>query len=106
MPRNRPLRGALFCGAIMSADLDLRRKRAAYRASHRGTKEMDLLLGRYAQARLPDMGEMDLATFEGLLGEPDPAVQHWIMDQHAIPDDRYADLIALLKAFHQLPARG
>ena len=91
---------------MMSADLELRRKRAAYRAAHRGTKEMDLLLGRYAEARLPQMSEPDLANFEKLLGEPDPTVQQWIMDQHAIPDDRYAELIAHMKAFHQLPARA
>lgn len=90
----------------MSADLDLRRKRAAYRAAHRGTKEMDLLLGRYAEARLPDMSETELGIFERLLTEPDPTVQQWIMDRHAIPDDRYAELIARLKAFHSLPARA
>lgn len=91
---------------MMSADLELRRKRAAYRAAHRGTKEMDLLLGRYAEALLPEMSEPDLANFEGLLGEPDPTVQQWIMDRHAIPDDRYAELIARMKAFHKLPARA
>ena len=39
----------------MTDDVAIRRRRAAYRASHRGTKEMDLILGRYAVARLPDM---------------------------------------------------
>ncbi len=89
----------------MSTDLETRRKRATYRAQHRGTKEMDLLLGRYATARLEGMSEADLENFEQLLAEPDPTVQQWIMDRQAIPDDRYAVLIASLKAFHELPAR-
>lgn len=90
----------------MSTDLDTRRKRAAYRAAHRGTKEMDLLLGRYATAKLDGMSEAELTHFEHLLGEPDPDLQHWIMDAQAIPEDRFAALIDSLKAFHLLPARA
>ena len=37
----------------MPDDLEMRRRRAAYRASHRGTKEMDIILGRYAEAGCP-----------------------------------------------------
>jgi antitoxin CptB len=88
----------------MSDDLDLRRRRAAYRASHRGTKEMDWLLGRYAEARLAGMSEPVLTEFEALLAAPDPELQLWIMDANAIPDDRYAGLIRELRAFHKLPA--
>lgn len=88
----------------MSDDLDLRRRRAAYRASHRGTKEMDLLLGRFAEARLEGMSEPALTEFEALLAAPDPELQLWIMNANAIPDDRYAGLIRELRAFHKLPA--
>lgn len=88
----------------MTADLDICRRRAAYRASHRGTKEMDWLLGRFAAARLDQMGENDLAEFEALLSAPDPELQHWIMDAAAIPDDRYAGLVRELRAFHKLSA--
>ena len=90
----------------MIADLDARRRRAGYRAAHRGTKEMDWLLGRYAEQRLPAMGEAELAHFEQLLGEPDPTLQHWILDGTAVPDDRYVELIATLRVFHKLSATG
>ena len=89
----------------MTADLDPRRRRAAYRASHRGTKEMDWLLGRFAAARLASMAEADLAEFEALLAAPDPELQSWIMDTTSVPDDRHASLIRELRAFHALPAR-
>ena len=39
----------------MTDDIEIRRRRAAYRACHRGTKEMDVVLGRFAQARLAAM---------------------------------------------------
>ncbi len=88
----------------MSQDLDARRRRAAYRAAHRGTKEMDWLLGRYAEAKLDGMSETELAEFEDLLGAPDPSLQTWIMDISTVPDDRYAGLIRQLRVFHKLAA--
>lgn len=88
----------------MSDDLALRRKRAAYRAAHRGTKEMDWLLGRYADARLDGMTEEQLGEFEALLAAPDPELQAWILNAATIPDDRYAALIVELRAFHKVPS--
>ncbi|MGE3067366.1 MAG: succinate dehydrogenase assembly factor 2 [Hyphomicrobiaceae bacterium] len=90
----------------MTADLDLRRRRAAYRAAHRGTKEMDLLLGRYAEARLGSMDAEELGRFESLLIAPDPQLQNWILDAASVPEPRYAELIATLREFHGLtPSR-
>ena len=89
--------------ASPSSDLDIRRRRAAYRAAHRGTKEMDWLLGRYASARLDQMSDAELTAFEDLLSAPDPDLQHWILDPTAVPEDRYAALVRVLREFHQLP---
>ena len=86
----------------MLSDLDVRRRRASFRAAHRGTKEMDWLLGRFADARLADMGEEELAAFEDLIGEADPTLQQWIMDTSTIPDDRFAPQILALRTFHKL----
>jgi len=46
--------------------LEERRRRAHYRAAHRGTREMDWLLGRYAEAVAPAMSQADLMDFERL----------------------------------------
>ena len=70
----------------MAVDLDIRRRRAAFRASHRGTKEMDLMMGRYADARLAGMDEAALAHFEALIEEPDPLLQRWLLDATADVD--------------------
>jgi antitoxin CptB len=58
--------------------LEIRRKRALYRANHRGTKELDLILGRYADVRVPDMDEVSLKAFEQFLALPDPDIDQWI----------------------------
>lgn len=86
----------------MTDDLDIRRRRAAYRAAHRGTKEMDWLLSRFATARLENMNDAELTEFEALLAAPDPELQVWIMDTSTVPDDRYAALIRELRAFYKL----
>src|SRR6185436_18374500 len=57
---------------LMTDDVETRRRRAAYRACHRGTKEMDWILGRFAQAALQGMSADGLGVFERLLALPDP----------------------------------
>jgi antitoxin CptB len=79
-----------------------RLRRLLYRASHRGTKEMDWLLGRYAEARLNVMSPADLDRFEALVQLPDPDVQNWIMTPGTIADPDHAPLIAELRRFHGL----
>ena len=52
-------------GTARSSDcLDPRRRGALYRACHRGTREMDLLLGRFADTHIEKLSERDLADFE------------------------------------------
>jgi antitoxin CptB len=80
--------------------LEFRRKRAIYRALHRGTKELDLILGRYASESVPGMDEARLTLFEHLLSLPDPDVDQWIRKGEA-PDD-VARLVAEVRAFYGL----
>ena len=85
----------------MTEPLDERRRRAAFRAKHRGTKEMDWLLGRYAESRLPTMSDADLAEFEQLLAWPDPDLQGWLMA--AAPHvGTFEGLIGRIRGFHGL----
>jgi antitoxin CptB len=90
----------------MSDDLQARRRRAAYRATHRGTKEMDITLGRFAEAKLASMSAVALERFERLLALPDPELQAMIWCPEAYPGGELAELIALLRAFHGLGASG
>ncbi len=86
----------------MSDQLDARRRRVGFRASHRGTKEMDWLLGRYADAKLAAMTDGDLDLFEKLIQLPDPDLQAWILDPKVMQHSEFAALIGALRIFHKL----
>jgi antitoxin CptB len=60
-------------GSTRSSDgLDDRRKRLLFRCWHRGTREMDLILGRFADAEIAKLSEQELVQFEYLMDVPDP----------------------------------
>ena len=85
----------------MPDDLEMRRRRAAYRASHRGTKEMDIILGRYAEARLPGMQNPELDAFERFLALPDPTLTLWFSHGATSADaGEFSGLIDVLRAYH------
>ena len=93
----------------MTDDIEIRRRRAAYRACHRGTKEMDLILGRFAVARLPGMTAAELDDFERLLALPDPLLTQWFQQGEAPEETAFAGLIVALRSYHGLatmPAEG
>jgi antitoxin CptB len=86
----------------MASELETRRRRASWRAGHRGSKEMDLLLGRYSDALLPTFVGEDLARFERLLELPDPDLQNAILTGAPHEDPEIAEQIAAIRAFHGL----
>jgi antitoxin CptB len=55
-----------------SGGLDHRRKRLLFRCWHRGTREMDLILGRFADAQIATLTDEELAHLEYLMDVPDP----------------------------------
>jgi antitoxin CptB len=60
-------------GTTRSSDgLDDRRKRLLFRCWHRGTREMDLILGRFADAEIAGLSEDELGQLERLIEVPDP----------------------------------
>jgi antitoxin CptB len=60
-------------GSTRSSDgLDDRRKRLLFRCWHRGMREMDLILGRFADAEIANLSDDELTEFESLMDAPDP----------------------------------
>ena len=55
-----------------SEGLDDRRKRLLYRCWHRGTREMDFILGGFADAKIGELSDADVADLERLIELPDP----------------------------------
>ena len=88
----------------MPEDLETRRRRARWRAHHRGTKELDLLIGRYADMHLATMGEPQLTIFEDLLVQQEPVLQRWLLDAE-LPDDvapQIRDVVLAIRVLHGL----
>ena len=61
-----------------SADLDPRRRRILFRAWHRGIREMDLILGQFADNEIAGVDDADLDEFEAILSEDDKDLFMWI----------------------------
>ena len=86
---------------LTSVGLDVRRRKILFRAWHRGTREMDLLMGRFADAALARLSDAELDEFERLIDVPDGDLLSWIMGEAEAPSEYDRPLFRKLKAFHQ-----
>ena len=66
-------------------DLNKKRKRLIFRSWHRGTREMDLLLGSFADKYVPDFDENELELYDELLNHSDPDLYNWITKKETAP---------------------
>lgn len=83
-------------------DLDARRRRAKFRAWHRGMKEMDLLLGKYADAHVDAMSADEMEDFESLLEVLDRDLFKWFTGEGPVPADRDTPLFRAICRFHEI----
>lgn len=74
----------------------IRLRRLRMRSWRRGTKEMDLILGGYADERLAGMEGAELDLYETLLGEADDELYAWVAGRQA-PPPRYTALLASIR---------
>ncbi|AMY68502.1 succinate dehydrogenase assembly factor 2 [Frigidibacter mobilis] len=77
---------------------EARLKRMRMRSWRRGTKEMDLILGPWADARLAGMPPAALDLYDRLLEENDQDLYSWITG-HAVPPAHLAALLDEIGAF-------
>jgi antitoxin CptB len=82
----------------MTEDLGVRRKRLLFRASHRGTKEADLLIGSFAQRHVAAMSGPELDAFEALLRNEDAKLVRWITGQDEPPPEADGPLMRKLRS--------
>jgi antitoxin CptB len=87
-------------GGADDAD-SVRRRRLKFRAWHRGMREVDLLLGRFANATVDGMGEAHLADFEALLDLRGAEILGWITGEFAVPPKHDTTFVRQLIAFHR-----
>jgi antitoxin CptB len=79
------------------------RKRLRFRSWHRGTKEIDQLLGTFADAWLDRLDARQLACYEALLENSDPDLYAWILTLEAVPAAFDNDVLELLQSAQQKP---
>jgi antitoxin CptB len=98
------MRPQFIQGAAMTAmtDREHKTKRLRFRAWHRGTRELDLLIGRFADAHLETMDDDQLTRFEVFMERPDPDVYDWLVKGLPVPDEDHNDIIDLIFDFHKL----
>ena len=83
---------------------EARLKRLKMRSWRRGTKEMDLILGPFADDRLAWMGEAELVLYDALLEENDQELITWVMGTGLIPA-RFAGLMAQISEIARIRPR-
>ncbi|WP_237151517.1 FAD assembly factor SdhE [Oryzibacter oryziterrae] len=82
-----------------SDDLSPRRRRILYHAWHRGTRELDLLLGRFADAHVGDLLEAELDDFEALMEVEDKDLFGWILGKQETPEQFRTAVLAKVLAY-------
>lgn len=78
---------------------EARRKRLLWRASHRGMREMDLLLGGFARTHMDRLTENELDEFETIVGLPDQELMGWILGDHPVPQFQATATLKALLSF-------
>lgn len=88
-------------GSEISSDgMDARRRRLKFRSWHRGIREMDLVLGRFADAQLSRLSDAELDEVERWLEIPDPQMFAWVNGAETAPADIDTALFRRLRDFH------
>lgn len=80
--------------------MDGRRKRLLFRCRHRGIREMDLVLGPFADAHLAALSAPDLDELERWLEVPDQRIFAWINGSEPTPADFDTAMFKRLRMFH------
>ena len=87
-------------GSTRSSDgLDDRRKRLLFRCWHRGTREMDLILGRFADLAIADLTDTELGQLEQLIEVPDPDLYAALTGDAPLDPEYATALFDRIKAF-------
>lgn len=86
---------------LSSEGLDPRRRRLLFRCWHRGIREMDLVLGRFADAQLASLADRELDELERWLDVPDQQIFAWVNGMEPVPANYETALFRRLRDFHK-----
>lgn len=78
-------------------ELPIEKKRLLYLSQHRGTREMDFLLGNFAQKHIGEMNQTELKQFEALLICTDQDLYEWFFEGGDVPEGIQLSLLQTIK---------
>lgn len=84
---------------MSTPDISSRRKRLLWRATHRGIKEMDLILGGFVAANLAGLSVEDIVDLERIMDIPDQDMLAWATKQVPIPPEHASPLLGRILAY-------
>lgn len=82
-----------------SAELDPRRRRIVFRAWRRGTREMDLMMGGFADDNIAHLSPEEVEEFEKIIELPDLDLYRWINGEAPVPQEHDTPLMRRLMTF-------
>ena len=88
-------------GSTRSSDgLDPRRRRLLFRSWHRGTREADLIMGRFADAHIEGFSDTELDQYEHLLDALETDLLSWMTGVVAVPAEHDTAMFRRVRDFH------
>ena len=85
---------------LSSEGLNARQRRLLFRCWHRGIREMDLVLGRFADAHLASLSDSELDEIERWLDVPDQQIFVWVNGMEPVPPNYDTSLFRRLRSVH------
>jgi antitoxin CptB len=88
-------------GSTRSSDgLDERRRKMLFRSWHRGIREIDLIMGRFADAHIGDLTDAELDQYQRLLDAQEHDLLGWVMGQLPVPAEEDTPVFRRMRDFH------
>jgi antitoxin CptB len=87
----------------MDEPVEIRRKRLRFRSWHRGTREVDLLLGPFADRHIMDFTASQLDRYEALLAQNDATLYDWLSGRASPPPEQDNDVLRHIMNFRFVP---
>jgi antitoxin CptB len=89
-----------------SEGLDVRRRKLLFRAWRRGVREMDLIVGRFADVHIDKFDEAALDDFERLIEVPNAELYTWVTGEGGVPANYDTAVLRQLIGFHSRAGEG
>lgn len=84
-----------------STGLDMRQRKLLFRSWHRGLRELDLVLGTFADAEVENLTEAEIDQYERLLDIPDTDLLACVMGETPMPAEHNSPLFERILAFRR-----